>query len=96
MFRGSTSIPCERTGNLKQERSVKLLANGTALLILIPFLLLFTGGHSALTWVVGFVTLICAVLVYVAAVLWQSRLYKLRGGINKKGSPYALPTKRGS
>lgn len=85
-----------RPETLKQNLSLKVFAKGTALLIIIPFLLIFTGGHSVLTWVMGIVTLIVAVLIYVAAVLLHRDLRGLDSGIEKNTSVYVLPIKRGS
>jgi hypothetical protein len=85
--------PCvQRTRDLL----LKVLARGTALLIIVSSLLLFVGHHSALTWVMGGVTLIFAVLVYLTALLLQCDLYGLGAGTEKKGSVYVLPIKRRS
>lgn len=85
----------QRTTNLDQTLSLKVIARSAALLILIAFLLLFTTGHSALTWVMGIGTLIVAVLAYMAAVLLQSGLYGPHAGIERKSSVYVQPAKRG-
>lgn len=91
-----TTPSFQRTRNLKQHLSLKLFARGVALLIMVAVLLAFTGGHSRLTWAMGVVTLLFAVLVYVAAVRFESDLYGLQAGTKKKASVYVLPTKKGS
>ncbi len=81
----------QRTRNLKHDPRLKLIAKGTSLLMFISFLLLCAGGHSALTWVMGSITLILALCVYVAAALQHRLLHVLEqshpsAGIEERGS----------
>jgi len=91
-----TTPSVQRRRKPKQHLSLKLFARSTALLVMVAVLLALTGGHSRLTWAIGVVTLLLAILVYVVAVRFESDLYALQAGTKKKASVYVIPTKKGS